>query len=186
MGRDKHERERQKERHPPFVAVLISTLDQPAWRAMSLGARLLYIALKRRCNYKNPNNGRLFLPQRKAANELGSHHNQIARWFRELRHFGFIEMTTPGFLGIEGKGQSPRWRLTEIGYMRDPPTQDYARWDGTPFVDKIKSRARKPARSVPENRHTTVLEYHPPLDVTVREKQHKGNGTDRATKPAQI
>lgn len=186
MGRDKHERERHKERLPPFVPVLISTLDQRAWRAMSLGARSLYIALKRRCSYKNPNNGRLFLPQRKAAKELGSHHNQIARWFRELQHFGFIEMTTPGFLGIEGKGQSPRWRLTEIGYMRDPPTQDYARWDGTPFVDKTKSRARKPARSVPENRHATVPECHPPHDVTVQEKPHKGNGMHRATKPAQI
>jgi hypothetical protein len=186
MGRDKHERERHKNRLPPFVPVFTNTLDQPAWRAMSHGARILYIALKRRFNGNTHNNGRLFLSQRMAAKELGSHHNQIARWFRELQHFGFIVLQTPGCLGVEGSGQSPRWRLTELAYMRDPPTQDYAPWDGTPFVDKIKSRARKPARSVRESRHPTVQDYYPPNDVTVQEKPHKGNGRDRATKPAQI
>src|SRR5271170_5597397 len=143
MGRDKHERERHKNRLPPFVPLLIDTLDQPAWRVMSHGAQILYVALKRRYGQKLQNNGRLFLSQRTAAEELNSHHNQIARWFRELKHFGFIVMQTPGFLGVEGKGQAPRWRLTELGYMKDPPTRDFARWDGKPFIDKIKPRAGK-------------------------------------------
>ena len=26
-------------------------------------------------------------------------------------------MQTPGFLGVEGSGQAPRWQLTELGYM---------------------------------------------------------------------
>ena len=143
MGRDKHEKERHKHRLSPFVPVLIDTLDQSAWRAMSLGARLLYIALKRHYSMRDHNNGRLFLSQRKAAQELGSHHNQIARWFRELQHFGFIVMQTPGFLGVEGKGQAPRWRLTELGYMNDPPTRDYAGWNGTPFRGQNKTPCRK-------------------------------------------
>src|SRR5687768_11341156 len=123
MGSDKHEKERHKNRLPPFVPILIDTLDHPAWRAMSHGARMLYIALKRRYSPNSHNNGRLFLPQRTAEKELGSHHTEIARWFRELQHFGFIKMQTPGFLGVEGKGQSPRWRLTELGYMKEPPTK---------------------------------------------------------------
>ena len=97
---------------------------------------MLYVALKRRFNPKLHNNGKLFLSQRMASAELRSHHNQIARWYRELQHYGFIVLSKPAYLGVEGKGQAPRWRLTELGYMRDPPTRDYTRWDGAPFVDQ--------------------------------------------------
>jgi hypothetical protein len=141
MGRDKHEKGRLRNRLPPFVPMLIDTMDQPAWREMSHGAKVLYMALKRHYNVKNHNNGRLFLAQRTASKELRSHHNQIARWYRELQHFGFIVMIMPGFLGVEGMGQAPRWRLTELGYMREPPTRDFVRWPGSPFVDnKIPRR----------------------------------------------
>jgi hypothetical protein len=156
MGRDK----REKGRLPPFVPLLIDTLDQPAWRAMSHGAQMLYVALKRRYSLHNHNNGRIFLSQRMAAEELCSHHNQIARWYRELQHFGFIVMQTPGMLGVEGKGQAPRWRLTELGYMNDPPTRDYHRWAGQPFIDKTKPRARKALRGVRENEHGSVPAIH--------------------------
>lgn len=164
MGRDKHEKAR-RHRLPPFVPLLVETLDQPAWRAMSHGAKMLYIALKRRITPAN--NGKVFLSQRNAAEELQSHHNQIARWYRELQHYGFIVMSQPGFLGLEGKGQAPRWRLTEIAHMGEPPTRDFARWDGTLFEDRknripcrksgtpragkaAQPRAGNPARSAPE------------------------------------
>src|SRR6266404_235550 len=150
---------RDKNRLPPFVALLVDTLDSPAWRAMSHGAKVLYVALKRRYNYKNHNNGRIWLSQRKAVQELRSHHNEIARWFRELQHYGFIVMVTPGTLGVEGRGKAPCWRLTEVGYMAEPPTRDFQRWQGVSFKDaKTKARAGKPARSVRENRHTSVQE----------------------------
>jgi hypothetical protein len=186
MGRDKHEREQRKNRLPPFVPVLTETLDQPSWRAMSHGAKMLYIALKRRYNSNNHNNGRLFLAQRKAAEELGSHHNEIARWFRELQHFGFIFLQTAGCLGVEGRGQAPRWRLTELGYMRDLPTRDYTKWDGTPFVNRTKPRAGKSARSVQETPHGGVQEIRPPVGKSVPENTHKQNTTDRAGKATQI
>src|SRR5262245_5840894 len=131
MGRDKHEI-RRKNRLPPFVPLLVDTLESPAWRAMSHGAKILYVALKRRYNNKNHNNGRIYLSQRDAARELRSHHNEIARWYRELQHYGFIVMVTPGVLGVEGKGKAPRWRLTELGYMRELPSRDFMGWDGTP------------------------------------------------------
>jgi hypothetical protein len=185
MGRDKHEKERQKDRLPPFVPLIIDTLDQPAWRAMSHGAQMLYVALKRRYSPHTHNNGKIFLSQRMAATELHSHHNQIARWFRELQHFGFIVMRTTGFLGVEGNGQAPRWRLPELGYMKEPPTRDYARWDRTPFVDEIKSRARKAARSVPESTHTTVQENRSVIGGSVPEYLHKESATRCAGNPAQ-
>jgi hypothetical protein len=172
MGRDRHEKHKQGAL-PPFVPVLIATLDTTAWRAMSHGARSLYVALKRRFNKNSPNNGRLYLSQRTAAKELGSHHNEIARWFRELQHFGFIVMTSPGSLGVEGKGKAPHWRLTELGYLGAFPTRDYDHWDGTKFTDrKTKSRAPIPARGVRENQHGSVLENHPSANGSVLEIQH--------------
>jgi hypothetical protein len=55
---------------PPFVPLLKETLDCPAWRAMSHGARSLYVALKRRYNRDIHNNGRIYLAQRTAAEKL--------------------------------------------------------------------------------------------------------------------
>jgi hypothetical protein len=75
---------------PIFVMVLKETLDSPTWKAMSMGARVLYIALKRRYNHTVHNNGRVYLAQRTAAEEIGSDRHQIIRWFRELQHYGFI------------------------------------------------------------------------------------------------
>jgi hypothetical protein len=126
-------RSRDKGRLGPFVPLLKDTLDAPSWRAMSHGARSLYVALKRRYNQNNQNNGRLFLSLRDAEKELRSHHNQIVRWYRELQHYGFIVLQTAGVLGVKGRGQAPRWRLTELGYMRDPPTRDFNHWDGKRF-----------------------------------------------------
>jgi hypothetical protein len=170
VGADKH---KMKNRLPPFVPLLIGTLDAPAWRALSHGARSLYVALKRRYNVNIHNNGRIYLSQRQAAQELGSHHNEIARWFRELQHYGFIVMVTPGVLGVEGKGKAPRWRLTELGYMREPPTHDFRRWDGHKFkAAKTKSRAGIGARSVQGNRHTNVPENRSPKGKSVQEMAH--------------
>ena len=174
MGSDKHEKDR-KNRLPPFVPLLIATLNQPAWRALSHGAQVLYIALRRRYSVNFHNNGKIFLSQRMAAKELNSHHNQIARWFRELQHYGFIVLSQPGWLGVEGKGKAPRWRLTELGYMRDFPTRDYEKWDGTPFVNQKKSRARKAARSVAGNPHSGVPENRPTDRETVQSNAHRGN-----------
>lgn len=147
------------ERLPPFVPLLVDTLDSAAWRALSHGARSLYVALRRRYNQKLHNNGRIFLSQRTAAKELGSHHDQVVRWYRELQYYGFIVRTRGPALGVGGRGKAPHWRLTELGYMAEPPTREYERWDGTPFTSppkKSKSRAGNPAQGVPGIQHTPV------------------------------
>jgi hypothetical protein len=131
-------RDGDKGRLTPFVPYLKETMQQQAWRAMSLGARMLYLHIKARYNINSHNNGRLYLPTRIAAKELGSGLTQIGRWFRELQHYGFIVMMQAGCLGVDGKGRAPKWRLTELGYMKDPPTRDYTRWDGVLFDDPQK------------------------------------------------
>ena len=42
---------------------------------------------------------------------------------RPFQHYGFIVMTDPGGLGVEGKGKAPHFRLTE------------AEWPGIPLDD---------------------------------------------------
>ena len=168
-----------KKKHdgPPFVMVTETVLDAPAWRAMSHGARSLYIALKRRYWPNRKNNGHIYLPQRKAAKELGSGTSQIVRWFRELQYYGFIVMMTPGCLGVDGKGRAPHWRLTEVAYMRgtsskgmeDMPTMDFLKWNGVRFSKHRTRRgpglnqkqnpvSRKRERTAPENGSTRAPE----------------------------
>jgi DNA-binding transcriptional MocR family regulator len=145
------------DRLPPFVPLLKATLASPAWRAMSHGARSLYVSLKARYNSGQHNNGRVFVSQRTASQEIGSSYAEIARWFRELQHFGFIVQTKGGSLGLNGKGTAPHWRLTECGYMNDPPTRDFGRWDGTKFKDCVSRRRRpKTQNPVAENRNTPL------------------------------
>ena len=143
-------RDDHKERLPPFVPLLIDTLDSPAWRATSHGAKALYIILRRKYGVKLGNNGRIYLSVRDAAEALGSNKDSVAKWFRELQHYGFIVMTSPGCLGIDGMGKAPSWRLTELGTRtpNEPPTRDFVEWDGTVFVDTFldpttRTRPRK-------------------------------------------
>ena len=89
------------------VGVMKATLSTPAWKALSHGARSLYVAIKCRYNLNNHNNGRLFLSHRDAADEIGSDTKEIGRWFRELQHYGFIVMNEPGCLGVDGRGKAP-------------------------------------------------------------------------------
>jgi hypothetical protein len=116
---------------PPFVPLFKSTLDTPAWRATSHGARSLYVALKRFWNAKADNNGRIYLSTRDAAAEIGSSQEECVKWYLELQHYGFIVKTTEGRRG--SGGFAPHWRLTEIGCNGAPPTVDFIKWGGITF-----------------------------------------------------
>jgi DNA-binding transcriptional MocR family regulator len=103
-----------KGRLPAFVPLFKDTLASPAWRAMSHGARSLYVSLKARYNSGQHNNGRVFVSQRTASQEIGSSYAEIARWFRELQYYGFLVQTKGGSLGLNGKGTaSPKVSSTE-------------------------------------------------------------------------
>ena len=137
-------RRRDKGRLPPFVPLLKDTMASPAWRAMSPSARCIYIALKQRYSSNFKNNGRLYLSVRQAAKEVGVNKDTAARAFREIEHYGFGVITSGACLGVDGKGKAAHWRLTEVGYMTEPPTRDFLSWDGTPFpTSKNKSPSEK-------------------------------------------
>jgi len=107
-------RNQDKGRLAPFVPLLKDTTNTPAWRALSHGARSLYLALKSRYSTNFKNNGKIYLSTRDATEELGAHsyRDNVRRWFRELQYYGFIVMTQGGHLGVEGRGKAPHWRLT--------------------------------------------------------------------------
>ena len=149
-----------KTRHPPFVMLSKEMLDSAAWRATSHGARSLYVSLKRRYNHDFHNNGRIYVSQRQAVAETGSSFNQVVRWFRELQHYGFIEMKAQGSLGFDGRGKATKWRLTEVAYMRgtssagmeDLPTKDFLRWNG------VRSASIKPAATTSSQKQNPATE----------------------------
>lgn len=126
-------RNQDKGRLPPFVPLLKDTINSDAWRTTSPSSRVLYIALKQRYNSNFRNNGKIYLSARMAAKDTGLSKNTAARCFHELMHYGFIAMTVSGCLGVDGKGKAPHWRLTELGYMTDPPTRDFLHWNGELF-----------------------------------------------------
>lgn len=143
-------RKNDKGRLPAFVPLFKDTLATPAWRAMSHGARSLYVQIKLRYSSNFKNNGKIYLSTRDAAKELGSGLEEIGNWFRELQHYGFIVMTKSGFLGADGHGLAPHWRLTEVGYMNDPPTRDFLKWNTIKFRRRIRS-TRKPNDQITAN-----------------------------------
>jgi hypothetical protein len=137
----------------PFAGVTNHVWLSPAWKAMSPGARLLYIALLRRYDYDAENNGRIFLSQRKAAEELGCYTDRITRWFRELQYYGFIVMVSAGRLGVRGRGRAPHWRLTELPCNGDPATKEFLAWNGVPFGGrKNRTPSGKPGHPVRKTR----------------------------------
>jgi hypothetical protein len=163
-----------KGRLPPFVPLDVEVMSSPAWRAMTMGARTLYIHLKRRWSFKQRNNGRLFLSQRNAQEEIGlGVRDSISRWFRELQHYGFIIMTDPGCLGVDGQGKAPRWRLTELeapgGRNGDTwmlPTKDFLKWNGTRFRDDrgaVKRESERKQNPGPQTKARVARKPRPGL-----------------------
>jgi hypothetical protein len=140
---------------PPFVMMHYHVIDSLAWRHASMGSRVLYMALKRRwiSNRKNL----VYLSERDAAKELGKDRNQIRRWFQELIYYGFIVMERPGYLGLNGKGKAPHWRLTECETFAPKgslaptiqATRNFDKWNGVPFHVAGGCCAPKQARQPP-------------------------------------
>jgi hypothetical protein len=138
----------------PFVPMLKHTIKQPAWIALSHGARSLYVTLKSR--YNSTLGNAVYLSARGAAKELGSNKDYVTRWFRELQFYGFTAMVTPGHLGVEGRGKAPHWRLTEEWFAGKPPTRDYLNWKGEKFHEQKspKHYLRKKQNPVPQTGDT--------------------------------
>jgi hypothetical protein len=67
---------------------------------------------------------------------------------------GFIRQTQAGCLGVDGKGQAPHWRLTELDCNGDEPSREFAVWGGERFENK--------KNPVPQKRDTPSLKSGTP------------------------
>ena len=126
-----------------FTPLRHEVLNSPAWKRMSPGARLLYIALLRRLSFLSYNNGHVFLATRLAAREIGASQRAVCVWYDELEHYGFVVMTEPGSMGP--KGRATHWRITDMGWgeLDGKPvraSKDYLKWDGVPFHRRPKKQ----------------------------------------------
>ena len=142
-------RNKAKGRLPPFVPMLKDTMKTEAWKTLSHGARSLYAALKGRYNSRLQN--AVYLSIRVAQKELGSfsRRDNVGRWFHELQYYGFIVMESGAWLGVEGRGKAPHYRLTEEWYLGKAPTRDFLNWDGEVFHEQKRYYARKKQNPVP-------------------------------------
>jgi hypothetical protein len=122
----------------PFVPLLKVTLKTPAWKALSYGARSLYVVLKWRYNTNLMN--AVYVSTRLAAAELGAGRNNVLQWFHELEFYGFIVKVRLAHMGVNGHGRAAHWRLTDVRYLGKEPTRDFLQWDRRAFVKKKPSR----------------------------------------------
>ena len=118
-----------------------STLDTPAWRAMSPKAQMTYIWL--RLEWKGPkfnNNGKIKLSYRQAAARLGISVNAAMTGFHELQAKGFINVTKLGALGVEGEARGPTYELTDIGLPTSTPRRWFRDWEPGRDFEVIRHR----------------------------------------------
>lgn len=160
-----------KTKLPPFVAIFRHTIKTPAWRALSVGARATFLALK--ANYNTNAQNAVFLAVRKARDEFGVNKDTAGKWLRELRHYGFIVMVQGCHLGVNGVAEAARYRLTDCAYAGKAPTYDFQSWDGVLFDPKKQNPVRKtPRPKNPDRREIAEISQNghkrpknPPLSV---------------------
>ena len=172
-----------------FFPMFYETLESLAYKQLSFGARAVLTALRMQCV---KNNGHVYLSQRDAAELLGhKNRNDIANWFRELQHYGFIVLTEAASLGVDGKGKATHWRITDMATRNqhggfDEATKDFLKWDGVVFEPHVAPSRRWNARKTAAlkkqnpglNVGTTVDSTSvPSLDCTLVPLE-PGSGTD--------
>lgn len=134
MGRDK----RNENRGEHFAKMLRSTMQTPAWRALSPMAQALYPWLMLEWHGpKSNNNGRITLSVRQAAQAMGIGINTAARAFHDLQAKGFVVVRKQAQLGIKGVATATEFELTEIALPSDGmrPRRLYLEWqEGADFT----------------------------------------------------
>lgn len=106
---------RRKAKQEHFTKIIRTTMEEPAWRALSSTAQALYPWLKLQWRgADNNNNGQIRFSVRQAAKGLGIGRDTAARAFRDLQAKGFIIATEPARLGLTGDAKSTAYEITEL------------------------------------------------------------------------
>lgn len=139
-----------------WTKLLRSTMETPAWRALSPTAQALYPWLK--LEWKGPaynNNGKIRLSVRQAAQRLGISEKPVTKAFHELQAKGFIVVTELAALGQSKRIKSTSYLLTELqtkGNDGDRVQQKFRHWrEGHDFevVKPVQRSGHAPKKHKP-------------------------------------
>jgi hypothetical protein len=122
-----------------FIQVFNDVTDAPAWVELSLGARALFIELKKQ--YHRSRQAAVWLSTRDAKERLRCGERSVARWKAELEHYGFIAKVREARQGE--RGASAHYRLTDEAYLGQPPSKEYMVWEGARY-DVPEAEPRTP------------------------------------------
>lgn len=142
MGRDR-KNERRREHYTNMTRTM---MEEPAWRALSSVAQALYPWLRLEWRGENANNnGRISLSVRQAALRMGIAKGTAAQAFIDLQAKGFILARQIGTLGVEGKGKSTCYELTELGIPGNHmPKKLYRSWRKGDDLPVVRAHANNP------------------------------------------
>lgn len=112
------------------------------------------------------NNGKLQFSCRQAAQAMGIGINAAMLAFRELQAKGFIVVTRPGALGIEGEARGPSYELTEVplsGSSSQTSRRLFEKWSEGNDFEVVKHQVNNPSgrngrKSPSRNRRQTHLQ----------------------------
>ena len=114
-AKGKPNRTGRNERPEHFTKMIRTTMEEPAWRALSTTAQALYPWLK--LGWKGPdanNNGQIRFSVRQAAEAMGVTPNTAMAAFHDLQAKGFVVVTECAHLGISGAAKGHVYELTEL------------------------------------------------------------------------
>lgn len=104
-----------RDRTEHWTKLIRTTMDEPAWRALSTSAQALYPWLKLEWRGQDHNNnGKIRLSVRQAGERMGVRPATAAEAFKDLQRKGFIVQTEAACLGFEGAAKSPAYEITEL------------------------------------------------------------------------
>ena len=131
-----------------WTMILLSTINTPAWRELPTKSQSLYMLVK--LEWKGPkmnNNGKIALSCRQAAKKMGVSLNTAATAFRELQAKGFIVVTEPSWLGVEGEAKLQLYEITELPMPGEKNAKHlYASWspgNDYPIIAPVNSKPRR-------------------------------------------
>lgn len=113
MARSGH-RGRQRGQTEHFTKMIRSTMETPAWRALSPKAQALYPWFK--LEWRGPqanNNGKISFSVRQAAQALGVADDTANKAMHELQAKGFLVVTQLACMGVAGVGKATCYEITE-------------------------------------------------------------------------
>jgi hypothetical protein len=135
-----------------FVARPVSTLQSPAYRALSLSAhRVLSRVELEHAHHGGADNGKLPVTYNDFV-EYGIDRHAISAAIRECVALGFLEITEQGRAGNAEFRTPNKFRLTYIYSGYPNPTHEWRRVETDEQAAMLAQEARRPIRSARKNR----------------------------------